>query len=309
MQRRALLALAATPAFAQEAPIRIIVPYAAGGGSDSVARLLAGPMGGFLGTSLVVENRPGATGLIGTQQVARAAPDGLTLVLADTPHVINPHIHPQAGYDAVADFQPIAMVGTTPLLLVAHPGAGIADFAALRAHALAAPGTLGFGTGGIGSTPHVAYEALRARSGITLNHIPYRGSAPALNDVVAGHLPLTLTAAPAAVPHLRAGRVIGLAVSGLTRDAAAPDIPTLDALGVTGFEVLQWYGMLAPAHTPPARLHDAVQAALATPETAARLTAIGITPRPESQAGFAAFLQAESARWGGIARAANIRVE
>jgi tripartite-type tricarboxylate transporter receptor subunit TctC len=125
MQRRALLALAATPAFAQEAPIRIIVPYAAGGGSDTVARLLAGPMGGFLGTPLVVENRPGATGLIGTQQVARAAPDGLTLVLADTPHVINPHIHPQAGYDAVADFQPIAMVGTTPLLLVAHPGAGI----------------------------------------------------------------------------------------------------------------------------------------------------------------------------------------
>jgi tripartite-type tricarboxylate transporter receptor subunit TctC len=309
MQRRALLALAATPAFAQEAPIRIIVPYAAGGGSDSVARLLAGPMGGFLGAQLVVENRPGATGLIGTQQVARAAPDGLTLVLADTPHVINPHIHPQAGYDAVADFQPIAMVGTTPLLLVAHPGAGIADFAALRARALAAPGTLGFGTGGIGSTPHVAYEALRARSGITLNHIPYRGSAPALNDVVAGHLPLTLTAAPAAVPHLRAGRVIGLAVSGLTRDAAAPDVPSLDELDVTGFEVLQWYGMLAPARTPPTRLHAAVQAALATPETAARLTAIGITPRPESQANFAAFLQAESARWGGIARAANIRVE
>ncbi len=309
MQRRALLALAATPALAQDAPVRMVVPYAPGGGSDTVARLLAGPMGAFLGTQVVVENRPGATGLIGTQQVARAAPDGLSLVLADTPHVINPHIHPQAGYDAVADFQPIAMVGTTPLLLVAHPGTGITDFAALRARAAAAPGSLGFGTGGIGSTPHVAYEALRARIGLTLNHIPYRGSALALNDVVAGHLPLTLTAAPVAVPHLRAGRVIGIAVSGLTRDPAAPDVPTLDELGVTGFEVLQWYGVLAPARTPPARLHAAVQVALATPETVARLATIGITPRPGTQASFTAFLVAETARWGAITRAANIRVE
>ena len=312
MNRRILLALAATPAaaLAQDATIRMVVPYAAGGGSDSVARLLAGPMAAFLGGQVVVENRPGATGLIGTQQVARAAPDGTTLVLADTPHVINPHVYPQAGYDAVADFEPIAMVGTTPLLLVAHPGAGIASFAALMERARVAPGTLGFGTGGIGSTPHVAYEALRARTGLTLNHIPYRGSGPALNDVVAGHLPLTLTAAPAAVPHLRAGRVVGLAISGPARDASAPEVATLDELGVAGFQVLQWYGVLAPARVAhAARLHAAVQAALANPETAARLAAIGITPRSESQPAFREFLPAESARWGAIARAANIRVE
>jgi tripartite-type tricarboxylate transporter receptor subunit TctC len=277
-----------------------------------VARLLAGPMGGFLGAQLVVENRPGATGLIGTQQVARAAPDGLTLVLADTPHVINPHIHPQAGYDAVADFQPIAMVGTTPLLLVAHPGAGIADFAALRARALAAPGTLGFGTGGIGSTPHVAYEALRARSGITLNHIPYRGSAPALNDVVAGHLPLTLTAAPAAVPHLRAGRVIGLAVSGLTRDAAAPDVPSMAEAGYPSVAVSGWTAIVAPAGTPAPvvkRLQEEVAKVLAQPDVRETLSRAGADPVGSSPEQFGAFIRSETVKWGLAVKRAGITPE
>jgi tripartite-type tricarboxylate transporter receptor subunit TctC len=316
--RRTLLAAtlaAPIAATAQEArfpnrPIRIIVPYAPGGTTDIVARLLAERISGPLGQPASVENRPGGAAVIGSEAVARAAPDGHTLLMATNgSHAINPAIFRSLSYDPVRDFAPVSILAAVPLVLVVPSSLPVNSVAELVAYLKARPGQLTYGSAGIGASGHLAGEMFKRMAGVAMEHLPYRGDAAALPDLLAGRVVLMFANLPAAVPQVRAGALRALAVTSGTRSAALPDVPTVREAGLAEFQVDPWYGLMAPGATPPAvvaRLHEVTAAAMAEPAVRARLEGLGAQVIANTPAQFAAALAADIARYTEVARAGNI---
>lgn len=293
-------------------PIHLIVPFAPGGPTDISARIVADELGKVLGQSVVVDNRPGAGGNIGATLAARAEPDGYTLFWAQAAtHGINPTLYRSLPYDPVKDFAPVAMIATEPLVLVAGPGFAPDDVASLIAAAGAQPGRINFGSGGVGTTPHMAAEMFAASAGISLTHVPYRGNAMALNDAMAGNVQLVFDGVNSALPHLRAGRLKALAVTSRTRSPLLPEVPALAEV-VPGFEATSWGAVAAPAATPPEvieRLSTALNEVLRQPPVARRFTDLGMTPQPGTSAAMDLFVRTEIARWRDLITRTGIRID
>jgi tripartite-type tricarboxylate transporter receptor subunit TctC len=292
-------------------PVRIIVPFAPGGVADNSARVVAEPLGVRLGQQVIVENRPGASGNIGTQQAAQAAPDGYTLLLGfDGTMVINPHVFAKIPFDTLADFAPVTKLGDATLILVAHPSTGFKSLADLLEAAKAKP--YAYGTSGTGGTPHLAAELLKQRTGAQLEHVPYKGGGPAVIDVLGGQIPLVFTAIASAQQYVRGGRLIGLGVPGAKRSAALPDVPTFQESGLSGFDVASWTGIFAPAKTPPAivaKLQKELSAVLQSPFVKERYATLGIEPVGNSPEEFGAQVRDDLARWREVVKAANVKLE
>lgn len=307
-RRHLLLAAAATvaPRIARAQPfptrsLTLVVPFAPGASSDGVARLVAAGLGRAFGQTVVVENRPGAGGSLGLSQVARAAPDGHTLTVGATGAVaINPHTAEGTGFDPLRALAPVARLAGIPLVLVAGRDTGLRTVADVVERSRAAPGGLSFGSTGTNSAQHLAVALLSRETGARLVHVPYRGSAPAVTDVLAGTVPLASVDLTSAIGAIRAGTVRAVAVTSAERSALAPEVPTVAESGVPGFAAAGWLGLFAPAGTPAAALRSlsaAVGAVLAEPEARARVLDLAAEPDFADEAAFAAFLAAESARW------------
>src|SRR3954469_21866172 len=292
-------------------PIRIVVPFAPGGVADNSARVVAEPLAQRLGQQVVVENRPGASGNIGTQQVAQAPADGYTLLLGfDGTMVINPHVFPKTGFDTLKDFAPVIKLGDATLILVAHPSLPAKTLQEMIALAKTKP--LAYGTSGTGGTPHLAGELLKQRTGAQLEHIPYKGGGPAVTDVVGGQIPLVFTAIASAQQYVRANRLIALGVPGARRSSALPDVPTFQESGLAGFDVSSWTGIFAPAATPRAmieRLQKELAVVLQSSFVKERYAVLGIEPVGNSAQEFCAQVRDDLARWEKVVKAANVRVE
>lgn len=296
-------------------PVRMVVPFAAGGPTDIIARLLQEPLAAGLGQPVVVENRPGAGGNIGIQAVARAAPDGHTLLFCSSAFAANPALQPAdrpALYDPLRDFSPVTVAVTSPNAIVAHPSAGIATLAAMLARARAEPGRLDYSSPGSGTGPHLTAEMFRRAVGIDLTHVPFNGGAPAIQAVLSGTVPLGFAAMPAAQTHVRGGALVGLGTTGPTRWPDLPDMPTVAETVLPGFEAETWQSLLAPAGTPEAataRIAELVAAALRGPAVEARLRGIGFRPIASTPAAFAAQLAAEVPALAALVREAGIRAD
>lgn len=312
----AFLACAAT-AQAQDfpsKPVRIVVPFAAGGGVDIVARVLAETLGPRLGQTIVVDNRAGAAGNLGVDAVAKAPADGYTLVMATTgTHTINPGLYGKLPFDAEKDFRPITLVASVPNLLVVHPALGVDNAAGLVALAKSKPGQLAFASFGNGASNHLSGEMLKALTGIQATHVPYKNAPQAVTDLIGGQVQFAFVNMPLALPHVRAGKLKALAVTGAARSAAAPEFPTMAEAGVPGFVVESWYGLLAPAGTPDAvvaKLHRETLAALATPQVKAAFAQQGADVMTSaSGAEFASLMRSERQRWADVIRTSGARVD
>lgn len=291
-------------------PVRVIIPFGPGGGSDNLARIIEPGVGRTLGQTLVIETRPGASGVIGTEIVARAEPDGHTVLLVDSSFAINPGLQPRLPYDPVRDFTPVCALATGATVLLVHPSLGVNTLAEFLALARARAGQLSYASGGNGTGPHLAAELLKMIARIDLVHVPYRGTGPATNDVVAGHVPVMFNGTSAAKPHVDAGRLRALAVTGDARNSALPEVPTFAEAGLPGIEASGNWGVLVPARTPDAavrRLAEAFGAGVRDPAVRPRLETLGFTPLGEGPDRYAALLREDMARWAEVIRTANIR--
>jgi tripartite-type tricarboxylate transporter receptor subunit TctC len=289
----------------------VVVAYAPGGTGDVVARIMAVKLGEALGQSVVVENRPGASGAIGTQAVARATPDGHTLLLGQTGEIaVNPHWIKGLGYDPEKDLAPIALASVVPLALVVPGNAPYSTLAELMAAARAASKPLSFASAGIGTPGHFAGEALKLKADGKLVHVPYKGAGPALNDILGGHVDLYFSGLPAAMPHVKAGKIKVLAVSTAKRSGAAPDVPAVaETAGFDGFDISLWQAFFAPRGTPPEivkRLNAAINKILEDPETRKRLQDLGADVTPLSLEQFGDFVRTQSARYRDLVKATGV---
>jgi tripartite-type tricarboxylate transporter receptor subunit TctC len=310
-----LLAAGAGPAAAQPypvKPIRIVVPFPPGGGNDIVVRAIGPRLSERLGQPIVIDNRGGATGIIGTETVAHAAPDGYTLLShTNSGLVILPHLNPKLPYDPVRDFAPISLAASQPYLLVVHPKLPVSSVAQLVALAKARPGQLNYATSGNGSLTHMASLLFCRMAGVNMVHVPYKGSGPAVADLIAGQVQLRFSSIPPSLPHVKSGRLRALAVTSSKRFNLLPDLPAV-AETVPGFEVESWYGFLAPARTPAAiiqKLNTEIVAALKETEVKARLEASGAEAVGSSSARFGEVIRVELARWAPVVREAGAAVE
>jgi len=308
--------LLAHRATAQAWPTRnlsLIVPFTPGGSTDILARLLGQKLQESLGRSVIVESRPGAGGSIGSDQVAKATPDGHTLLMGHIGTLaVNPGIYPKLPYDPVRSFAPVSLIARVHNVLVVTPDLPVRSVADLIALARARPGTLNYATGGNGSAAHIATAAFADAAGLNLVHVPYRGTSPAVQDLLGGRIQIMLTGAPVVLPLAQAGQLRALGVSGERRLAAAPELPTIAEAALPGFEASQWYGIVAPAGTPEPvveRLNAAIRAAFADPAVATRLEQEGAEVWTSTPAEFRALIEAEIARWGALIRRAGIRAE
>ena len=294
-------------------PIRLVVPFTPGGVTDTSGRLIAEQLSKRLGQQVIVDNKPGASGNIGTQQVAAAEGDGYTLLLGfDGTLVINPHVFPKTGFDTLKDFAPIGKIGDAVLILVANPSFPAKNLKDLIALSKTQAGGLSYGTSGTGGTPHIAGELLRQRTGANLVHVPYKGGGQALTDVLGGNIPLVYTAIAGAIPHVKSGKLLPIAVSSSKRASSMPDVATFIENGVTDFEASSWVGLLAPAKTPRAiitRLNTELNAVLNDPEVKERLNGMGITAAPGTAESFGAELSRDLAKYGPVVKAAGIKAE
>ena len=291
-------------------PVRIIVPWAAGGGAEITARILGQRLGEQMGTTFIVETRPGAASMIGTEAAARSQPDGYTILFTDAPVTINPAIHPRIGYDLRKDFIAVSRVSTTPVMLVSNPSVPAATIAEYLALAKAQPGKVSVGHGGVGSTTHMVGELLQLRAGVQLNHIPYKGTGPAVADCVAGQVNSATTTMPGAIAHIKAGRLRALAVASNKRLPALPDVPTFEQAGVAGVIGENWSGILAPAGVPQSiidRLNQEIVKALQVPQVQEKLGAAALEPQWSTPGEFRAFLDSELKKWSEVVKAANIK--
>ena len=310
------LALIAATAVAQGTaypakPVRIVVPSSPGGGTDILARVLAQKLSESQGQQFVVENRPGAGQVIGIEAVARSAPDGYTLLMAASAIVINEVLYAKPPYDTLRDFVPVTLGASLPNILVVHPALPVKSVRELIALAKARPGQLNYSSAGSGTSPHLSMELFRLMAGITLTHVPYKGTGPATVDLVAGQVQLSMPNVLTALPQIKGGKLRGLGVTSAKRATGLPDIPAI-AETLPGYEAIQWYGLLAPAGTPR-EIVNKVQAEtariLVLPEVKARLAADGadaVGNRPEE---FAAYIRTEIAKWGKVAKAGGIKLE
>ena len=291
-------------------PLRLIVPFPPGGSTDILARSLAQRLAENLAQPVVIDNRPGAGGSIGSEAAAKAAPDGYTIMMGHLGTLaVNAAIYKKLPYDPVKSFAPVSLMAIVPSVLVVNNALPVASAAELIAYAKKNPGKLAYGSAGSGSTSHLTTEYFKLATGTDILHVPYKGVGPMLTDLVSGQLSMGLNGAPAVMPHVVSGRLRALAVSSLTRLPSLPNVPTLDEAGVKGFEANGWYGIVAPAGTARdivARLNAEIRRILQTPELRARLDAEGAIPAAGSPEEFAAFIAAEIARWGSVLKRAGI---
>jgi tripartite-type tricarboxylate transporter receptor subunit TctC len=291
-------------------PVRFILPFPPGGGTDILGRLIAERLAAALGQPVVVENRGGAGGNVGAEAAARAAPDGYTLVLVAPSLAISPSLYAKLNYDPVKDFAPISLVATVPNVMVTHPAVPAQTLQEFIAVARAKPGTLNFGSGGNGTSNHLAGELFNIVTGARLVHIPYKGVNLAMQDVISGQIHLVVIGIPAAAPHIKAGRLRALALIAPQRVPALPEVPTVAEAGLADFEVTTWYGVLAPAGTPPAvivRLNSELGKIMHSPQVNERLASMGTEPRTSTPEEFAAYIKQEMAKWGDVIRKANLK--
>lgn len=293
--------------------IRIVAPYAPGGGVDLVARLIADPLSKALGQGVIVENRPGAAGTIGAALVARARADGHTLLLGTiATHGIAPSLYPSLPYDAQNDFTPISLLVTQPNVLAVHPALGARSVADLIRLAKAKPATIAYASSGIGTTQHLSAALFEVAAGVELVHVPYKGSAPALIDLLGGQVQIIFDNLATALPHIQAGKLTPLAVTSSSRTARLPGVPTMQEAGLPGYEVTSWYALYAPAHTPPAvaqRLNTEVRKAIALPAVTERLREQGLQPAPGSAAQLVELTRAEIGKWARVVKRAAVALE
>lgn len=292
--------------------IRLISPFPPGGAADVLARNIAEELTPVLRQSIVVENRTGAGGSVGTEAVVRSAPDGYTILMGSTgPLAINPALL-RLNYDPARDLMPVAMLSTVASVLVVHPAVPARTLQDVLAMARARPGEINFGSSGTGSAQHLFMELLKQMARVEMAHIPYRGTGPAMIDLIGGRLTMMFDTTPTALPHIQGGRVRAIAVTTPRRDPALPDVPTIAEAGVPGYEGIGWYGLVAPAGTPGAiveRLNRDVNAALARDAFRTRLQTQGTEPAPMTSAAFGAFIAADRERWTRVIRDGNIRVD
>ena len=300
-------------AMAQSFPnraLRLIVPFSAGGPTDAIARTLAQQMSLGLGQQVVVDNRPGANAIIGTELGARAAPDGYTLVMVAFPHAINPSLQTKLPYDTVADFAPVSLATAGPMLLAVHPSVPVSDVKGLIALARARPGDLTCGSSGNGSTAHLALAMLNHLAGIKITHVAYKGAGQGMTDLLGGHLSMYFGGVMALLPHVKGGKLKGLAVSTRKRSEAAPAVPTIAETGLADYDVSGWYGVVAPARTPVAivrRLNAEIVTQLQRGDVRERLAANGAEVVASSPEQFTAYIAGELAKWEKVIKAAGIR--
>jgi len=311
----ALLALAASGASAQgwpSRPVHVVVPYPAGGPNDIIVRMVGKRLGETLGEPIVVENRPGAGGNIGTDSVAKSAPDGYTLVsVGPGALIINPLLG-KVPYDTMRDFAPVTIMAVAPNALVAHPSFPAKSVKDLIALAKRKPGAINYASGGTGSTPHLAAALFAVMAGVQLTHVPYKGTGPATADLIGGQVQIAFLGIPTVLPHIRSGKLRVLAVTGKRRSPELPGVPTVAEAGVPGYELSPWYGLLAPAGTPAAvvaRLAAEATKIVRDPATRAQLVAQGAEPAGGTPEEFAATLRSDAALWTKVVKEAGIRAD
>ena len=319
MVRLVLAALAASvalSAFAQSypsKPIRLIVPFAAGGGNDNIARLVGKRLNESLGQPLVIDNRPGAGGVVGAELAAKSPPDGYTLFLGGVgSHAVNPNLIEKLPYDPIRDFSPVILLARAPLILVVHPSVPARTFAEFVAYARKNPGKLNFASNGNGSSAQLAAVMFDSMAGAEMVHVPYKGLAPALTDLLSGQVQVMFSSPVAILPHIKAGKLRALAVTGEKRMASLPEAPTVAESGFPGYEASSWYGILAPAGTSReivARLNAEFLKALEQPDVRNSLIADGAEPVGDTPEQFAAYIRSEKERMGKLIRDARIRME
>ena len=315
------LVLAALPAAAQtqdravaypEKFVRFIVPYAPGGSSDVLARTLGQKLGAAFGQTFVIDNRPGAGSMVGTDIAAKAPADGYTIILSDMPHTINPSIYAKVPYDPVKDFSPVTTIGVSPMFLFVNPSFKVQSIKEFIAQAKAQPGKISIASGGTGATTHLMAELLQSFAGIKLTHVPYKGAGPALTDVVAGQIPATFTSMATAAPFVQSGRLRILGVTSSKRLAAFPDVPTFDESGVAGLIVEHWWGVMAPAGVAKPvidKLHGGIVNAVNAPDVRERFTVLAVEPRTMTPQQFRTLIERDVARWAKVVKDAGIKVE
>jgi tripartite-type tricarboxylate transporter receptor subunit TctC len=294
-------------------PVRLIVPFPAGGGSDVIGRILGQKLGERMGQQIVVDNRAGAGGSIGTEAVVKAPADGYTVVLASTSEIaINPSLYSKLNYDTVKDLAAVAMVAATPMVIIIHPSFPVATVKNLIALAKAKPGAINVASAGTGTITHLSGELFRAMANVTWTHVPYKGAPPALTDLASGQVQVMFSSLPAAMAFIKSNRVKPIAVSSRTRADTLPNTPTVIESGVANYEVEYWYGIFAPAATPRdvlTKLGDEIAAAIRQPDTVANLANQGAVPGQVNQAQFGDFVKSEVVKWGGVVKSSGARAD
>lgn len=294
-------------------PVRLIVTFAAGGGADYVGRTVGGKLADFLGQPVVVENKAGANGALGAELVAKSPPDGYTLLIgAAGTLAVSPHLNPKLPFDTFKDFAPVSLLATSPFVVTVHPEVPAKSVRELIELAKARPGKLNFGSSGVGGSPQLAGELFKSMAGVNMVHVAYKGLAPAITDLLGGQIQVIFADVGLVAPHLKAGKLRGLAVTGAQRSALAPALPTVAEAGLPGYAAGTWYGLLAPAGTPApivTRLAEDTRKALADPAVRGALEKQGVDPAGSTPGEFASFLRDEHAKWGKVIRDANIKLE
>lgn len=293
-------------------PIRLVVPYPPGGTTDILTRLVGQKLTEAWGQQVIIDNRAGASGNIGAEAVVRSAGDGYTLLSASTVHTVNPSLYSKLPYDPLKDFTPITLLAQVANILVVHPSLPVKTVKEFIAFAKKRPGQLNFSSAGNGSAPHLTAEMFKMRTGVNIVHVPYKGAAPAMADLLAGHVELTFATAPSAVPYVKSGRLRALGVSSATRIPALPDVPTIAEAGVPGYEAIGWNGLVGPSGMQPAivdKLNAEVVKIMLVPEVIKRLGDLGLEPRTSTPAEFAAFLKAEVVKWAKVVKDSGAKID
>ncbi len=308
-------ALHGAGSYAQQYPvkaIRFISPYPAGGGNDTLLRILGDKLGEQMGQRVIVDNRPGANTIVGTELLVKSPPDGYTFILLPNSFATNPSFYPKLPYDTMKDLAPVGQIAQSPQMIVAHPSMPARTLRQLIALSKAQPGVLSYGTSGNGSTGHLAGVLLSMMTGLQLTHVPYKGTAPAVNELIGGHIPLMISSMIATLPHVRSGKLKIIALTTAKRSPAIPEVPTIAESGAPGYDATLWYGILAPARTPEAivkRMNAELTAVLKSPDIVEKLATQAVEPHPTSPEQFAALIRSELEKWSKVIRASGVKAD
>ena len=316
MRAAAFLMIATLPCIATaqtypHKPIRFVVPFGVGGPGDAIGRMIGRQLTERLGQPVVIDNRSGATTIIGTELVAKSPPDGHTLLLISTTHAVNPSLFPKLPYDPIKDFAPVTLITATPFMLGIHPSVAASSVSELVALARSKPGALNYGSSGAGSSIHLTTELLKSAANLQMTHVPYKGSGPAFIDLIGGQIQMLFSSTVSTMPHVKSGKVRGLAITSLKRASALPEMPTI-AESFPGFESSSWFGLLVPAKTPQRvmdRLLKETRAALKSPDVNQALVSQGAEPGGSSPTEFGAYFQTEIGKWAKVIKSAGIKLE